>query len=718
MTNKFVSEYEVYQILNQVGIDSPKNFLLDENTDISTSPFTENDPVVIKGLAENLWHKSDLNAVHFCEYNQSKVSSINREMKARLSEEYPWIGTLVSERVSFLSPSGIPSEIFVSLTRDKCCGAVISIGFGGLLTEEWASELKTPLLVWPSSVYNPFEALQEFSAHWLGRLLLGDARQQKAMITQEKLQHFFESLWLLNQIMLEKNIVLLEVNPFVITTSGNIIALDGVAVINKENTHDSCPIPLNHEQFLSPNSIAIAGVSDKPGNIGAMILKNVRQSKIPVQRLHVIKPNIDSFQGINCLANIQGLVNNPVDILILALLAKTTVEMIKQLCLQGSGAHVVYIVAGGIGDGADYDELGQQLEQLITTKRHNNLWCPALIGPNGLGMINTPLKLNTLFIPQEKLNIQFCDDAEVALVSQSGAFLITRLSRDNSLKLKYGFSIGNQIDMKFSDFIALIAKDKNVKVLGLYVEGFVDGDVCAISKLVKNIHQEKRHVVIYKGGRSERGKVAAAGHTGAMMGDYQMQKRLLSKSGAIFVETFNQFNAVFKWLSAYPQSQQMKKISIVTNAGYETVGSMDILGDTHSTRLYDLTPNNLHVLKQVLKNNQLNDLVAPANPLDLTPMAGEKAYFECVEAMISFGVDTILLGLVPLTNQLETEALHHVETFAQQLRELANKSESCIGIILDVGLCYQEYKDVFQKENLPVFDSMDMAVLGVNILDQ
>ncbi|MFT5756669.1 MAG: acyl-CoA synthetase (NDP forming) [Alteromonadaceae bacterium] len=159
-----------------------------------------------------------------------------------------------------------------------------------------------------------------------------------------------------------------------------------------------------------------------------------------------------------------------------------------------------------------------------------------------------------------------------------------------------------------------------------------------------------------------------------------------------------------------------EKISIVTNAGYETVGSMDILGDTHSARLYDLSTDNQKILQQVLVNNQLDSLVVPANPLDLTPMAGEKAYFDCVEAMINFGSDTILLGLVPLTNQLETKALHQVTAFAKKLKQLAIKSDSCIGIVLDVGLCYQEYKDIFQKENLPVFDSMDMAVLGVNIL--
>ena len=102
--------------------------------------------------------------------------------------------------------------------------------------------------------------------------------------------------------------------------------------------------------------------------------------------------------------------------------------------------------------------------------------------------------------------------------------------------------------MRLSDFMALIERDKSVRVLALYVEGFVDGDACAVAKLVKKFRANDRHVIIYKGGRSALGKAAAAGHTGAMTGDYLQQKRLLSKAGAIVVETFNQFNAVFKWM--------------------------------------------------------------------------------------------------------------------------------------------------------------------------
>jgi acetyltransferase len=76
-------------------------------------------------------------------------------------------------------------------------------------------------------------------------------------------------------------------------------------------------------------------------------------------------------------------------------------------------------------------------------------------------------------------------------------------------------------------------------VLGIYVEGFVGGDACAVAKLVEEFRAENRHVIIYKGGRSQLGKSAAKSHTGAMTGDYVMQKRLLHKAGAIVTESFN-----------------------------------------------------------------------------------------------------------------------------------------------------------------------------------
>jgi len=716
VSNSFIPEFEVYQLLKQANIKTPLYSFIQKETDCSNTPFCEGQAVVLKGMATDLWHKSDNGALAFCDFSVTELKKRHTEMSQVVGKEFPWLGTLVTERVCFKSTKGAPSEIFVSLQRDQYGDATISLGFGGLLTEEWAKELNDSLLIWPASVYSPAEALEELEEHWLGRILLGKVRQQEALISREKLAVFLENIWKLDAIMRQEGISLLEMNPFVVDESGDVIALDGVGLYATDDHQEPYPIAISDDDFLNPKRIAIAGISEKKGNIGNLILDNVRQSNLLLENIYIIKSGVESLNGITCLPDISALLKTPVDTLILALPAKICVETITALCEQGSGASVVYIVAGGLGDGADQHGYGDNLSQLLQSRRKNNQWCPAIVGPNGLGMILSPLRLNSLFIPQDKLNINFDPNSEVALISQSGAFLITRLSRHDSLSLKYGFSIGNQLDMKLSDFMALMERDKSIRVLALYVEGFADGDASTVAKLVKKFKAAHRHVIIYKGGRSELGKAAAEGHTGAMMGDYQQQKRLLNKAGAIVVETFNQFNAVFKWMTAYPKTKALGQMAIVTNAGYETVGSVDTLGDNDAQTLFTISNENTQQLSTVLRKHQLSELVAPVNPLDLTPMADEAVYFDCVKSMIDFGAGVVMLGLVPLSNSLDTQQLDVTEAFAENLKNLVIKSGKLIGIVIDAGIPFQQYKQVFERHGLPVFDGMDKAVLGLSVL--
>ena len=716
MTSPFIAEHEVYGFLSAVGISTPRYYFADDESKIADAPFENGEPVVIKGMARDLWHKSEKGALAFCDFGVEAVAAAHGSMRERVGKHLDWLGTLVTERVRYQRAEHAPSEIFVSLQRDQCCGAIISFGFGGLLTEDWARELRQSLLVWPASVYTPEEAFEELREHWLGKILLGKARQSEALTDDESLRGFLEKLWQLDELMAREQLALLELNPVVIDDSGEFVALDGVGLRSTEAHGETCPVPLQDDSFLNPRRIAVAGVSARAGSVGGLILENLRQSSLPEDGLLVVKPGVDMFEGIPCVPDASALVDEPVDVLIIALPAHQCVPMIEELCGQGGGAAVVYIVAGGIGDGADREGYGERLSELVESRRQAGEWSPAIVGPNGLGMLLSPLKLNSLFIPQSKLNVEFAPDSDVALISQSGAFLITRLSRHSNLNLKYGFSIGNQLDMKLSDFMALVARDKSVRVLGVYVEGFVGGDACAVAKLVEQFRAENRHVIIYKGGRSQLGQSAAESHTGAMTGDYHVQKRLLHKAGAVITESFNQFNAVLKWMAAYPDLHELGKLAIVTNAGYETVGSVDTLGDNDSERLYKLSEHDHSVLGNILERHGMQGLVAATNPLDLTPMADEAVYFDCVEAMIGFGAGVVMLGLVPLSEQLDTHQLTQAEAFATRLRSLAQSTGRLIGVVIDAGVPYQRYKAVFERQGFPVFDGMDMGVLGINVL--
>jgi acyl-CoA synthetase (NDP forming) len=135
-----------------------------------------------------------------------------------------------------------------------------------------------------------------------------------------------------------------------------------------------------------------------------------------------------------------------------------------------------------------------------------------------------------------------------------------------------------------------------------------------------------------------------------------------------------------------------------------------------SDRLYELADGDRTSLSIILERHGMQGIVAAANPLDVTPMADESVYLDCVEAMIGFGAGVVLLGLVPLSEQLDTDQLTQAGEFAGRLKSLVKSTDVLLGIVIDAGVPYQRYKAVFEQQGFPVFDGMDMGILGINVL--
>jgi len=69
-----------------------------------------------------------------------------------------------------------------------------------------------------------------------------------------------------------------------------------------------------------------------------------------------------------------------------------------------------------------------------------------------------------------------------------------------------------------------------------------------------------------------------------------------------------------------------------------------------------------------------------------------------------------------LSEHLDTQKMNQAEEFASRLKTLAQLHGRLIGIVIDAGVPYQAYKAVFERQGFPVFDGMDMGVLGINVL--
>jgi acyl-CoA synthetase (NDP forming) len=702
----FLHEGRAYGLLAAAGLRVPRHGFLEAGA----LPFAPGEPIVLKGIADQLWHKSDKGAVHFGAFDAEALGAEAAAMRQRVAE-HPWIGGLVCEKVAFKRLAGLPTEALISLKRDPDAGWLVVCGIGGLQADAWAA--LAPPMLWPLALTTPEQALADLRGHWLGRTWLGLQRGTEALTDEGKLLAFLQGLWRAAAGLEKEGVTLLELNPVVLDSEGLPTALDGVGTLaSAPGSAPALPDPAWYQALVAPRDLVIAGVSSREGTVGRIILENAQRAALPPGAIRLIKPGAADFLGLPCLPSVAELAAAPTDQLIVSLPATQTLDMVEQLCRQGGGATVVYVVAGGLGDGADTEGLGKRLVACLEEHRRAGKWTPALVGPNGLGLYSPDLNLNTLFIPDEKLPLR-PRPGHAALVSQSGAFLITRLSRRPELGLRAAVAIGNQMDLRCSDFLTGFGSDPAVRVVGAYMEGFAPGDLKATAEAAARLRSTGRRVILYKGGRSQEGMAAASSHTGALAGDHALQASVLRRAGVMLADRIEAFDGALAWLGAFAEGHP-RRVAIMTNAGFESVASADLLSGPY--RGSRLTEGETAALAEVIERHGLSGLVSPRLPLDLTPMADEAAYLASAGVLLASEADVVVVGLVPLTRRLGTADPADFGPFAKALADLARSHGKWLGVAVEGGHLYDAYRQGLREAGLPVFLTMEEALEGLRLI--
>ena len=176
----FVGEAEAYALLARAGLRPPRHARVG-----GPLPFAAGEPVVVKGLGEELWHKSELGAVAFLPFGLTDVLDAVAGMRRRVEAAgHRWLDGLVCERVAIARAEGLPAEAFVSLTRGEA-GWVVLFGCGGMAAD--ALVAVAPPLRWPLEFTTEVEALAELQGHLLGQVWLGRLRGTKSLTTEAQL---------------------------------------------------------------------------------------------------------------------------------------------------------------------------------------------------------------------------------------------------------------------------------------------------------------------------------------------------------------------------------------------------------------------------------------------------------------------------------------------------------------------------------------------------
>jgi acyl-CoA synthetase (NDP forming) len=152
-----------------------------------------------------------------------------------------------------------------------------------------------------------------------------------------------------------------------------------------------------------------------------------------------------------------------------------------------------------------------------------------VIGPNAQGIANfatgAVLNFSTMFMEVEP------QDGPVAIVSQSGAASVMpyALLRERGIGVRYLAATGNDADLGVSELVRSIADDEDIRLIMVYVETLSNPDMLA--EAARLARERGAHIVLLKGGSSHRGAVAAASHTGAMVGEDGALNAFLHRHG-------------------------------------------------------------------------------------------------------------------------------------------------------------------------------------------
>lgn len=348
------------------------------------------------------------------------------------------------------------------------------------------------------------------------------------------------------------------------------------------------------EKILAPKSIAVIGASQTPGKVGYEVVANLLQAGFdgPVYPVNPKAERILDLPVYSSVAKCPG----DVDLCIVAVPTGAVISSVENAIHAGVRAFIV-LTAGFKEVGAEGRALEEKLCALC--REHG----ARVMGPNCIGLINTPHKLNASFSPSWPV------EGGISVISQSGALCVAILDWAASRRIGLGVvvSLGNKADLSEVDFLAALAQDDHTRVIAGYLESVTDGD-----KFLRAAEQAAmvKPVVILKSGITQAGARAASSHTGSLAGQDMAYGAALRRAGIIRAQ---QFEDLFDYSLAF-STQPLPagtRVAVITNAGGPGIMAADAI-ETQDLEMAALTEETKEKLRAVLPA-----AAAVENPVDV-----------------------------------------------------------------------------------------------------
>ena len=386
----------------------------------------------------------------------------------------------------------------------------------------------------------------------------------------------------------------------------------------------------NLEFAVRPTSVAIFGASSRDGAVGRVVLDNVVKGGFEGP-IWPVNPKYRNIGGLPCFARAADLPAAP-DLAVIVTPPSTVPGIIRELGEKGTRAAVV--ITAGL-------TLENGLRQKMLDAAKPFLF--RIIGPNTLGLMVPPLKLNAGF------SHMAAKPGGIALLSQSGAIATSLIdwAEDNNLGFSHIVSLGDMADVDVGDYLDMLAGDPKTRAIVMYLESIPNPrKFMSAARAAARV----KPVIAIKSGRHEQSAKAAATHTGALSGADRVADAALRRAGVLRVKGLAELFDAAETTARFAPLER-SRVGIVTNGGGAGVLAVDQLMDCDG-ELATLAEATILALDASLPATW-----SRANPVDIIGDAPAARYTAAVEAVAADpGTDAVLVLNCPTGLASPTEA--------------------------------------------------------------
>lgn len=436
--------------------------------------------------------------------------------------------------------------------------------------------------------------------------------------------------------------------------------------------------------LFKPKTIALIGAAHTEQKLGGVILKNLLRFK---GRVYPVNPKYDKLMGVKAYPSLSD-IPEPVDLSLIIRPAEEIPEILRE---HRGRVHFAVVISSG------FAEVGEEELQSEIKKIGREIGI-RMLGPNCMGVYNPYERLDTFFLPYERLKRP--KRGNVALVSQSGAIMSCLLGAlsDSNTGVSKAVGYGNAVDIDESDLYEYLAHDRRTDVVISYMESLPDG-----RKFIEkaSMLSKKKPLLILKSGKSQSGQAAAFSHTGRLAGKYEVFHSILRQFGINETGDLEEFLDAAKALS-YSRHVKGNRICIITNGGGSGVLAADECA-RQGLHVPPLPADKARRLKEAFPH-----FYGIGNPIDLTAQVKDEDYVTAISGL-RHDYDGFIVIALP-------NVLGITERLPEMIKAEVKDMEKPVVFYIAQSSIAKKLTTGLEKIKIPVYPSPERAVRAMRAL--